>query len=229
MYIAKPGMADSISKSLGGLYTLVYNKYFVDEMYDAAIIHPTIDGSRTVLWRGLDAGTIDGAVNGGRLVVTPHRQCAADRMRPATSGHTRPGWLPDPLPESSCSVSPEGCDEPVEHPHRPSCSWLRSVAAFAARHRGQGESIALVLSICLIFAMSLGLIGPVLNSGAARSFEVNVPWIDTPAIRYHVALDGLSLWLVILSTLLTPLCILISYIQDRQKEYYAFLLLLEVV
>ena len=64
MYIAKPGMADSISKSLGGLYTLVYNKYFVDEMYDAAIIHPTIDGSRTVLWRGLDAGTIDGAVNG---------------------------------------------------------------------------------------------------------------------------------------------------------------------
>ncbi|MCC6590852.1 MAG: NADH-quinone oxidoreductase subunit M [Bryobacterales bacterium] len=93
----------------------------------------------------------------------------------------------------------------------------------------KAKTIALVLSV-VIFAMSLGLIGPVLNSGAARSFEVNVPWIDTPAIRYHVALDGLSLWLVILSTLLTPLCILISwrYIRDRQKEYYAFLLLLEV-
>jgi NADH-quinone oxidoreductase subunit M len=45
-----------------------------------------------------------------------------------------------------------------------------------------------------------------------------------------VALDGLSLWLVILCTLLTPICILISwkFIQNRVKEYYAFLLLLEI-
>jgi NADH-quinone oxidoreductase subunit M len=44
-----------------------------------------------------------------------------------------------------------------------------------------------------------------------------------------MALDGLSLWLVILSTLLTPLCVLVSwkYIKHRVKEYFAFLLLLE--
>jgi aspartyl-tRNA synthetase len=47
--------------------------------------------------------------------------------------------------------------------------------------------------------------------------------------RVHVALDGLSLWLVLLTTLLTPLCVLISwnYIKDRVKEFFAFLLLLE--
>ena len=88
---------------------------------------------------------------------------------------------------------------------------------------------ALLLSI-VIFVMSLGLIGPVLGAPQAAGFEINVPWIDTPAIRYHVSIDGLSLWLIILSTLLTPLCVLISwnYIQKRVKEYYAFLMLLEV-
>jgi NADH-quinone oxidoreductase subunit L len=63
-YIFKRGWADSFTKSIGGLYTLVYNKYFVDEAYDAAVVEPLIEGSRTVLWRGVDAGLIDGTVNG---------------------------------------------------------------------------------------------------------------------------------------------------------------------
>jgi NADH-quinone oxidoreductase subunit L len=46
------------------LYRLVYNKYFVDEIYHAAIVNPAIDGSRAVLWKGVDAGLIDGVVNG---------------------------------------------------------------------------------------------------------------------------------------------------------------------
>src|ERR1700683_2681817 len=63
-YVAKPGLADSFAKAFGGLYTLVYNKYFVDEAYDATVVEPLIEGSRTVLWRGVDAGLIDGTVNG---------------------------------------------------------------------------------------------------------------------------------------------------------------------
>jgi NADH-quinone oxidoreductase subunit M len=95
--------------------------------------------------------------------------------------------------------------------------------------KNNAKHIALGLSL-IIFFLSLGLIGPVLANPGGPAFEVNVPWIDTPAIRYHISLDGLSLWLIILSTLLTPLCILVSwnYIQHRVKEYYAFLLLLEV-
>jgi NADH-quinone oxidoreductase subunit L len=63
-YVAKRGLADSFAKAMGGLYTLVLNKYFVDEAYDAAVMEPTIEGSRTILWRGIDAGLIDGMVNG---------------------------------------------------------------------------------------------------------------------------------------------------------------------
>ena len=56
-----------------------------------------------------------------------------------------------------------------------------------------------------------------------------MPWIATPNIHYHVAADGVSLWLVLLSTFLTPICVLISWrsIENRVKEFYAFLLLLE--
>lgn len=90
------------------------------------------------------------------------------------------------------------------------------------------RNFALYFAI-LVFAASLGLIGPVLANPGASNFITDTVWIEYPAIRYHVALDGLSLWLVILSTLLTPICVLISwkYIQHRAREFYAFLLLLE--
>jgi NADH-quinone oxidoreductase subunit L len=64
MYVVKPGMADSLAGGMKGLYTLVYNKYFVDEIYDATVVKPLVSGSRVVLWKGVDAGIIDGAANG---------------------------------------------------------------------------------------------------------------------------------------------------------------------
>jgi NADH-quinone oxidoreductase subunit L len=63
-YVVRPSLADSFAKSMGGLYRLVFNKYFVDEVYNATVVQPTIGGSRLVLWKGIDAGLIDGMVNG---------------------------------------------------------------------------------------------------------------------------------------------------------------------
>jgi NADH-quinone oxidoreductase subunit L len=64
MYVVKPGMADAFASSIKGLYSLVYNKYFVDELYDNAVVKPVVGGSRWVLWRGVDVGIIDGMANG---------------------------------------------------------------------------------------------------------------------------------------------------------------------
>ena len=78
-------LPDTIASSLGGLYTLVYNKYFVDEIYDATVVNPMIDGSSTVLWHGVDQGVIDGIVNGVGHAVAGHRQrsaAAAVRQHP---------------------------------------------------------------------------------------------------------------------------------------------------
>ena len=61
--------ADKLAGSLAPLHTLLLNKYYVDEAYDAAIVHPLRDGSSAVLWKVVDARVIDGAVNGtGHLV-----------------------------------------------------------------------------------------------------------------------------------------------------------------
>ena len=94
---------------------------------------------------------------------------------------------------------------------------------------GLVRNFTLAVSL-LTFLLSLGLIGAVLKNPQALSHETNVPWIEYPSIRYHVALDGLSLWLVILSTFLTPIVTLVSwkYIQKRVKEFYAYLLFLLV-
>ncbi len=88
---------------------------------------------------------------------------------------------------------------------------------------------SLIASVA-IFVVSLGLISPVWSTAAGKfALEINAPWIETPAIDYHIGLDGISLWLVILSTLLTPLCVLVSWrsIDKHIKQFFAFLLLLE--
>jgi len=88
---------------------------------------------------------------------------------------------------------------------------------------------SLVSSIA-IFIVSLGLLAPYwFQTPGKFVYETNIAWIDSPAIRYHVAIDGVSLWLVILTTLLTPLCVLVSWrsIDKHIKQFFAFLLLLE--
>jgi NADH-quinone oxidoreductase subunit L len=67
-YIARPGLPDSLAASFSGVYKLIYNKYFVDEIYAAVIVNPVVSGSREVLWKGVDTAVIDGAVNGAGTV-----------------------------------------------------------------------------------------------------------------------------------------------------------------
>ena len=64
MYVVNKALPEQIASTFSGLYNLIYNKYFVDEIYDATIVNPMIAGSRTVLWHGVDQGVIDGIVNG---------------------------------------------------------------------------------------------------------------------------------------------------------------------
>jgi NADH-quinone oxidoreductase subunit M len=79
------------------------------------------------------------------------------------------------------------------------------------------------------FIISLHLAAHFHPAISTFQFETNRAWIATPAIFYHLGIDGISLWLVLLTTFLTPLCVLISWksIQDRTKEFFIILLILE--
>jgi NADH-quinone oxidoreductase subunit L len=68
-FLLRPTAADAAATSLAPVYRLLLNKYYVDEIYDAAIVHPLRDGSSSVLWKTVDARIIDGAVNGTGLLV----------------------------------------------------------------------------------------------------------------------------------------------------------------
>ena len=109
----------------------------------------------------------------------------------------------------------------------PAAGFLLTLAAPVQNARA-ARIMALAFSLVTL-VLSLGMAAPVWSAGADRYFVTDIQWVATPSIRYHVAVDGLSLWLVILTALLTPICVLISWnaIQDRVKEFHAFLLLLE--
>jgi len=64
MYWFKPSMAESFAERVGIFYKLVYNKYFVDEIYGVAIVRPIVEGSRVLLWKVVDVSGIDGLANG---------------------------------------------------------------------------------------------------------------------------------------------------------------------
>ncbi len=87
---------------------------------------------------------------------------------------------------------------------------------------------ALVISL-LTFVLSLHLPVHFHRAQTGFQFEVNDAWITTPNIHYHMGIDGISLWLVVLTTFLTPLCVLISWnsIHDRVKEFFILLLIME--
>jgi NADH-quinone oxidoreductase subunit M len=87
--------------------------------------------------------------------------------------------------------------------------------------------IALLVSLAT-FALSLLLLGGG-GYGQGFRFEYDVPWIGAIGARYHIGVDGISLWLVILTTLLVPIAILSSWraVEKRVLSYYVFLLVLE--
>jgi NADH-quinone oxidoreductase subunit M len=101
---------------------------------------------------------------------------------------------------------------------------LAPLAAFlliAMLPENQSRNAALLFSV-IIFIASLGLL-------VGSPVDTNLPWIPAANIHFHLAADGLSLWLVLLSTFLTPIAVLLSWksIDKRVKAYYSLLLLLE--
>jgi NADH-quinone oxidoreductase subunit L len=56
--------AATVARSATPIYTLLLNKYYVDEIYNAVIVQPIKHLSTLVLWKAADAGLIDGTVNG---------------------------------------------------------------------------------------------------------------------------------------------------------------------
>ena len=90
---------------------------------------------------------------------------------------------------------------------------------------------ALIVSL-ITFVLTLHL--PIRYDYAAAAgtfqFDQNADWISSPAIRYHLGVDGLSMWLVVLTGFLASLGVLISWrtVSERKKLFYTLFLLQQV-
>ncbi len=99
--------------------------------------------------------------------------------------------------------------------------------------RGDDEKwirwIAFIVS-AIEFLFSLAMLPKVPIGASGYQLQEFAQWISSPRINYHLGVDGISLFLVLLTTFLTPICVLASWhgVHHRIKEFHVMLLLLEV-
>ena len=81
----------------------------------------------------------------------------------------------------------------------------------------------------LVFLFSLGLWWAFDPGNGGFAFESSVPWIEAWGVNYSLGIDGISVFMVMLTTLTTPIAILgsFNYIKRRRKAFYALMLLLQ--
>ncbi len=63
-WLRRPAAAAALERQFSGVHRLLLNKYYLDEIYNAVIVQPIKQVSTGALWKGVDAGLIDGSVNG---------------------------------------------------------------------------------------------------------------------------------------------------------------------
>ncbi len=104
---------------------------------------------------------------------------------------------------------------------------IRGDEAVVARN---ARSTALWTSL-ITFALSVLLFTGFDTTTAKFQFVEKAEWITSWGITYHMGVDGISVFFVLLSTLLTPICVLASWeaIQTRVKEYMIAFLVLETM
>jgi NADH-quinone oxidoreductase subunit L len=85
LFLLSRDAAERLATRFAGAHRVLTHKYYVDELYQAAIVEPVLTVSRQGLWRGLDVSVIDGSVNGiGTLVrggATALRQMQTGSVR----------------------------------------------------------------------------------------------------------------------------------------------------
>jgi len=103
--------------------------------------------------------------------------------------------------------------------------------------RGDEETVArnarftALYTSVFVFALSIYLLGRFDGSSAEFQFVEQASWFPTLGISYHMGVDGISIFFVVLSALLTPICVLASWesVGSRVKEYMIAFLVLETM
>ncbi|HZI50878.1 MAG TPA: NADH-quinone oxidoreductase subunit L [Terriglobia bacterium] len=84
-YVLRPDLPGRVASGAASLYSILTNKYYVDEIYDAVLVAPIVVTSRQFLWKFVDMLMIDGMVNGIGQTVSS----TANAFRQIHTGYVR--------------------------------------------------------------------------------------------------------------------------------------------
>ncbi len=84
-YVLKPGIPKSLAKNFSGIYAVLWNKYYVDELYDFIIIRPTMWLASSILMPVTDGTIIEGIVNGVPRMIGNF----SERLRKLQTGYVQ--------------------------------------------------------------------------------------------------------------------------------------------
>lgn len=92
--------------------------------------------------------------------------------------------------------------------------------------RGKLPAWVALLTSLVTFVFTLHMPAHFVQGQSGFQFEIDKLWIESPPIHYHVGVDGLSLWLVVLVGLLAPAGVVASWnaIRERRKLFYSLFL-----
>jgi len=197
----------SIGRFWGPFYQFSLNKWYFDELYDFLFVRPSFALGR-LFWKRGDGDVIDGL--------------GPDGVAKSTSNLAGPNLK---MSEASFPLLSLTTFAPLVG------------ALFVMIIRGTPEEVARnarwVAFVASVTTFLLSLLVLANFDGSSADFQLveYQPWLESVGIGYKMGVDGISIWFVLLSTLLSPLCILASWrsIKVRVREYMIAFLVLETM
>lgn len=109
-------------------------------------------------------------------------------------------------------------------------TFIPLIGALAVALLPKGATKVVAIGASLVsFLLSLAVLAGFNSTQAGYQFVESMPWIQQLGIGYKMGVDGINLWLMLLTTFIFPIAIWFSFgsIHQREKEYYALMLLME--
>ena len=235
-YVLKPVLPDRLAQQWNSLYAGSLNKWYVDELYDAAFVRPTVEAAND-LWRWFDVRVIDGAVNGFAEAVALWSRT----LRVIQTGEVQHYALAMALGAVVilgvylllCSTAqPDILLNNTVIPHLLTLLIFLPLMGVIVMAFFKDETTIKHLAFwtaSLEFLLSLLLYWWFDPTTSRMQFGEVIQWITNPSIRYALGIDGISLWLILLTTLLMPICVIASWtaIRTRVRAFMSALLVME--
>ena len=228
-YIQKPGLPNRIAASLRGLYDLLWHKYYIDEIYNRLVTLPLFWISTVILSQTIDRGIIDGMVNGTGLTV----EGSGEGVRRAETGnlqHYAFVYLIGVIGIAAYYVYL--VISLMDGFLLTALIFVPLIGAFGVLMQSDEDVIwrsAFIFSL-IPLALSFYLFFAFQPHVGGYQFVERYNWIPQFGISYHLGVDGISLFLVLLTTILISLSMFYSAggdIEVRAREFCFMMLILE--